>query len=185
MLCAPVVESDVVSVAVPELSVPVPSVVLVVESTNVTVPVAAEGATVAVSLKLVPEATLLTLLARLMVVLVIVLVVELELEPDVELCMELLQPVTRETARAKRTGSTRFFIMLSSSGAAGQVYLCNFRDPFPEKHVLRNALPGSAKPVAPACAPCRHSCSDTFWVAMIFLNRYRNFLFSRRVCVVG
>ena len=87
------------SEAVPELSVAVPSVVLVVESTKVTVPVAALGATVAVSLKLVPEATLLTLLARLVVVLVV------ELELDVELCMELLQPVMRETARAKRAGS--------------------------------------------------------------------------------
>jgi hypothetical protein len=50
--CVPAVENEVVRVAFPELSVPVPSVV--VPSRNVTVPVAVEGATVAVSVTLVP-----------------------------------------------------------------------------------------------------------------------------------
>ncbi|HKF49957.1 MAG TPA: hypothetical protein VKB38_21520 [Terracidiphilus sp.] len=50
--CVPAVENEVASVAFPELSVPVPSDV--VPSRNVTVPVAAEGETVAVSVTLVP-----------------------------------------------------------------------------------------------------------------------------------
>jgi hypothetical protein len=50
--CIPVVEKEVASVAVPELSVPVPSEV--VPSMKVTVPVAVEGETVAVSVMLVP-----------------------------------------------------------------------------------------------------------------------------------
>ena len=46
MLCEPPLNNDVVSVAVPELSVPVPR--LVTPSKKVTVPVAVDGATVAV-----------------------------------------------------------------------------------------------------------------------------------------
>jgi hypothetical protein len=54
------------NVAVPELSVPVPSEV--VPSRNVTVPVAAEGATVAVSVMLVPVVTVVEEAARAVVV---------------------------------------------------------------------------------------------------------------------
>ena len=50
--CVPTVLKEVDKVALPELSVPVPSEV--VPSRNVTVPVAAEGATVAVKVMLVP-----------------------------------------------------------------------------------------------------------------------------------
>ena len=53
--CVPAVENEVASVALPELSVPVPSEV--VPSMKVTVPVAVEGVTVAVSVTLVPVAT--------------------------------------------------------------------------------------------------------------------------------
>jgi hypothetical protein len=50
--CAPADKADVLKVARPLLSVPVPSVVL--PSLNVTVPVAAEGVTVAVNVTEVP-----------------------------------------------------------------------------------------------------------------------------------
>jgi hypothetical protein len=53
--CVPAVENEVARVALPELSVPVPSEV--VPSRKVTVPVAVEGETVAVSVTLVPVAT--------------------------------------------------------------------------------------------------------------------------------
>ena len=53
--CAPAVENEVTSVATPELSVPVP--IEVVPSRKVTVPVAVEGETVAVSVTLAPVAT--------------------------------------------------------------------------------------------------------------------------------
>jgi hypothetical protein len=50
----PTVQNSVANVYVPLLSVPEPSGVEVVESLNVTVPVAAAGATVATRLTLVP-----------------------------------------------------------------------------------------------------------------------------------
>ena len=53
--CVPAVENEVARVALPELSVPVPSEV--VPSRKVTVPVAVEGETVAVSVTLVPVDT--------------------------------------------------------------------------------------------------------------------------------
>jgi hypothetical protein len=53
--CVPAVENEVARVALPELSVPVPSEV--VPSRKVTVPVAVEGVTVAVSVTLTPVAT--------------------------------------------------------------------------------------------------------------------------------
>jgi hypothetical protein len=53
--CVPAVENEVARVALPELSVPVPSEV--VPSRKVTVPVAVEGDTVAVSVTLAPVAT--------------------------------------------------------------------------------------------------------------------------------
>ena len=53
--CVPAVENEVVNVATPELTVPVP--IEVVPSRKVTVPVAVEGETVAVRVTLTPVAT--------------------------------------------------------------------------------------------------------------------------------
>jgi hypothetical protein len=53
--CVPAVENEVARVALPELSVAVPSEV--VPSRKVTVPVAVEGVTVAVSVTVAPVAT--------------------------------------------------------------------------------------------------------------------------------
>jgi hypothetical protein len=69
----PVVLKLVASVASPELSVPVPSAV--VPSSNVTVPVAADGETVAVSVTLAPSATDVADAVRVVVVAVVVSVV--------------------------------------------------------------------------------------------------------------
>ena len=62
--------NEVVSVATPELSVPVPSEVA--PEKNVTVPVAVEGATVAVSITLAPTAGVVLDTARAVVVAVLV-----------------------------------------------------------------------------------------------------------------
>jgi hypothetical protein len=66
MECVPVVENEVESVAVPELRVAAPSDV--VPSKNVTVPVAAEGETVAVSVTAAPSTGFAVEAARVIVV---------------------------------------------------------------------------------------------------------------------
>lgn len=66
----PAVANEVVSVATPELKVPVPSEV--VPDMKVTVPVAVDGATVAVNVTLAPTAGVVVDAARTVVVAVLV-----------------------------------------------------------------------------------------------------------------
>lgn len=97
--CVPAVLNDVEIVAVPELRIPVPSVV--VPSKNVTVPVAAAGDTVAV--KVIAVLTVVLVAEAASVVVVAVVVVELE---DAAVPLDP-HPVMQGTARVKGSRHTR------------------------------------------------------------------------------
>jgi hypothetical protein len=149
----------------------------------VTVPVAAVGDTVAVSVSASLVVGELSEKLRLVVVLVVVedVVVLLLLVPEFVLCVVLLQAVMRETTRAKRTGRNRRFILLSFSGVAGFLVDKKMCSPCAARLVEHAALTGQIRAVAPACAPCRHPGSDTVWVARTFPSDYSNFKFSLRI----